>query len=84
MNIEVQSGADIGMTEEDTDCLVVTFALDTAGSEAMAKTVKTHLWKAQLLLKLIEIASVSAWFCRGCRIGEYIEVTADNLLQRPD
>ena len=84
MNIEVQCGADIGMTEEDTNSLVVTFALDTAGGEAMAKTVKTHFGKAQLLLKLIEIASVGTWFCGSCRISEYIEVTADNLLQRPD
>lgn len=72
------------MTEEDTNSLVVTFALDTAGGEAMAKTVKTHFGKAQLLLKLIEIASVGTWFCGSCRISEYIEVTADNLLQRPD
>ena len=36
MNIEVQSCADVGVAKEDTDGLVVTFALDTAGCEAMA------------------------------------------------
>ena len=46
MNIEVQSCADVGVAKEDTDGLVVTFALDATGSKTMAEAVETHLGKA--------------------------------------
>lgn len=42
VNIEVQRGADVGMAEEDADGLVVAFALDAAGGEAMPEAVEAH------------------------------------------
>ena len=60
MDIEVQSGADVGMAEEDADGLVVALALNAAGGEAMPQAVETHLGKTQLLLELVEIAAVCA------------------------
>lgn len=82
VNIKIEGSADIGMTQQDADRLVVAFAFDAAGGETMPQSMKTHFGKAKLLLELIEIAAVCAWL-RGCGgVGEDVKVSADNLLQR--
>ena len=84
MDIEVESCADVGMTEEYADGLVVAFTLDAAGSEAMAKTVKTHFGKSKFLLEFIEVRPVRSRFCRCGRICEYVIFSAHNFLERAD
>ena len=45
MNVEVESGGDVGVTENYADGLVVTHAFDASGGETMAQTVEFHRGK---------------------------------------
>ena len=81
MDIKVESGADIGVAKKDADGFVVAFALYAASSEAVAEAVEAHFGEAELLLELVEVAAVGAWFRWLCRIGEDVKVSTDNLFQ---
>ena len=84
MYIEIEGGADIGVAEEDADGLVIAFALDASGGEAVPEAVETHFGKAQVPLEFVEVATVCAWLrWRSC-VGQDIEITTNYLLQRTD
>ena len=69
------------MTEEDTDGFIVTFALNAAGSKAVAETMKAHFGKTQLVLEFVEVGAIGAGFGGRGSICENKEITADYLLQ---
>ena len=81
MDIEVEGCADVGVAEENTDGFVVAFALDAASGKTVAEAVEAHFGEAELLLELVEVAAVGAWFRWLCRIGEDVKVSTDNLFQ---
>lgn len=72
------------MAEEDADGLVVAFALDAAGGEAMPEAVEAHFGQAQLLLEPVEIAAIGAGLRWRSGVGENIEISPHNLLQWTD
>ena len=73
MDVEVQGGAYVGMTEDDAHRFVVAVALDAASSEAVAQTVEFDYGDCKLLQQTVVIVSVSAWFCRLAVVAQNIK-----------
>ena len=48
------------MTQNDRDCLIVAFALDTAGGKAMPQSMEADTLQAQLFLKPMKVIAVIA------------------------
>ena len=84
MDIEVEGGTDVGMTEEDADGLVVAVALNAPGGKAVAKAMKPHLRKFQIIEKLLEEDPISPRLDRHCPIRQHIKIASDYLLERFD
>ena len=76
MDIEVQGGADVGVSEKDTHCLVVTISLYAACCKAMTEPMKFQRRDIQLPDKLIVVVPVGSglnWLTGTCK---YIAVSS--------
>ena len=71
------------MAEDDRDRLVVALALDTAGRDAVAKSMKSGRWNAQLVEQFPEIIPVIARLQGRGSIGNDIEIVGHNLAKWP-
>ena len=68
MNVEVERCSHIGVTEDDTDRLIVAAALDTSGGKGMAQSVKHYGRYLQSTQQPGECLAVSArlFRCHPC------------------
>lgn len=60
VDVEIEGGADIGMTEEGADGLVVTAAFDATGREAMSQAMKLHLGHIEFIEEFPIVVAVCA------------------------
>ena len=83
MDIEVEGRADLRMTKEDAEGLVVAFAFDAAGREAVAQAVELEFRHAELSHETVVIIAVCARFDGLGRVRENIETIAYQPLEGP-
>ena len=84
VDIQVEGGTDVGMTEEDTDSLIVAAAFYAAGGETVAESVKLQLGHAELFHQAGVIVAVCAWFGGVRGIGQDVKTSVDYSFQGPD
>ena len=73
MDVEVQGRADVCMTEDDADGLVVAVALDAACGEAMSQAVKLDNRYSELFQQASVVVAVGSRLSRSAVVGEDVE-----------
>lgn len=84
MNVEVERGGYVGVTEKNTDSLVVAVALDAAGSERVTEAVELDRRNVERFHQPFVVAAISARLYRLGVIGYDIKAGVYYLHQRLD
>ena len=82
MNVEVERGAYVGVTEDDAYGLVVAVALYAACGEAVALAMKLDDGNVKLLQQSAVVVAIGARFSRLAIVSQNIERAVYNFHQR--
>ena len=82
MNVEVERGADVGMSEDDAHGFVVAVALDAACGEAVAQAMKLDNGNVELLQQSVVVVAIGARFGRMTIVGQNVERAVNHFHQR--
>lgn len=81
MNVEVERGADVGVSEDDADSFVIAVALNAACGEAVAQAMKLDDGNVKLFQQTVVVVAVCARFGGLAVVGQYVERAVYNFHQ---
>ena len=73
MNVEVERGADVGVSEDDAHGLVVAVALDAACGEAVTQAMKLDDGNVKLFQQTVVVVAIGSRFGRSTVVGQNVE-----------
>lgn len=84
MNIEVEGGRDVGVTQEYTDCFVVAVALNTTSSKRVTESVELDWRDTERFHQPLIVRAICTRFNGLAVIGYDIEISIDDFHKRLD
>ena len=82
MNVEVERGADVGVSEDDAHGLVVAVALDAPCGETVAQAMKLDNGNIKLFQQAVVVVAVGTRFGRMTIVGQNVERAVNHFHQR--
>lgn len=82
MNVEVERGADVGVSEDDAHGLVVAVALNAPCGETVAQAMKLDNGNVKLFQQAVVVVAVGTRFGRMTIVGQDVERAVYHFHQR--
>ena len=82
MNVKVERGADVGVSEDDAHGLVVAVALNAPCGETVAQAMKLDNGDIKLFQQTVVVVAIGARFGRMTIIGQDVERAVHHFQQR--